>query len=378
MHERGTMNLLSYDGKYVRLTDNWGNTFTGHAEHQSADYCFHEYGVEEEGLRVEGCIVYHSQIASVKVVEMRGTAELFTERLTLRRYRPDDAADLYERFGTDETMFRYSGWNPYATPEMAQETVQRFIASYEDDHSYSWIMDFDDELVGTIGAYDGQDGRIEVGFSVARVCWGRGYAAEALQAVLRYLTENEGFHRVTAWCAAENVASRKTMEKAGMQLVSVEKDGLAVGNHTFDKLNFEYRTGAGRMDRIEELLKKPYWIIDILPKQVPKDSHGQYFAIEKYLLEKQLSDIKRKHLNVILKLNCYLDIAIDGEVNPPPAKVREIMDTRYVYIMINDAMILSEPDDTHLTVFNPDEPLIQLICSIASSEGLFVWQPPQA
>ena len=96
------------------------------------------------------------------------------------------------------------------------------------------------------------------------------------------------------------------------------------------------------------------------------------------MLEKQLSDIKRKHLNVILKLNCYLDIAIDGEVNPPPAKVREIMDTRYVYIMINDAMILSEPDDTHLTVFNPDEPLIQLICSIASSEGLFVWQPPQA
>ena len=238
------MNLLAYDGMYVRLTDKWGDAFTGHAEYQSAEYCFHEYGVDEDGLRVEGCIVYDSQIASVKVAEICGTAELFTERLTLRRYRLYDAADLYERFGTDEVMFRYSGWNPYATPEMAQETVQRFIASYEDDHSYSWIMDFDDELVGTIGAYDAQEDRIEVGFSVARVCWGRGYAAEALRAVLRYLTENEGFHRVTAWCAAENVASRKTMEKAGMQLVSVEKDGLAVGDHTFDKQNFEYRAGA--------------------------------------------------------------------------------------------------------------------------------------
>ena len=33
----------------------------------------------------------------------------------------------------------------------------------------------------------------------------------------------------------------------------------------------------------EELLQSPYWIIDILPSQVPKDSPGQYFTIEEYL-----------------------------------------------------------------------------------------------
>jgi hypothetical protein len=54
---------------------------------------------------------------------------------------------------------------------------------------------------------------------------------------------------------------------------------------------------------IEELLNTPYWIIDILPKQVPAGSAGQYFAIEKYLRETQLSDIKKKHVNLILKLN---------------------------------------------------------------------------
>ena len=35
---------------------------------------------------------------------------------------------------------------------------------------------------------------------------------------------------------------------------------------------------------IEELLEKPYWIIDILPKRVPKDSPGQYFTIEGFFL----------------------------------------------------------------------------------------------
>jgi hypothetical protein len=30
---------------------------------------------------------------------------------------------------------------------------------------------------------------------------------------------------------------------------------------------------------IDELLQKPYWIIDILPRQVPADSKGQYAAV---------------------------------------------------------------------------------------------------
>ena len=125
---------------------------------------------------------------------------------------------------------------------------------------------------------------------------------------------------------------------------------------------------------IEELLEKPYWIIDILPKQVPKDSPGQYFAIEDFFLEELLSEIKKKHINVILKLNCYMDITIDDENNPAPEQIRDMMLDRYVYIMLGDAMILSEPDDTHLTIFNPDEKLLELIKKISSAEGLFVWR----
>ena len=106
---------------------------------------------------------------------------------------------------------------------------------------------------------------------------------------------------------------------------------------------------------IEELLQSPYWIIDILPLQVPKDSSGQYFAIEKYFLQdKQFAEIKQKHINLILKLNCYRDILIDEEhvVNPSPERIAGEMRKRYLYIMTGESMILSEPDDTHLTVFN--------------------------
>ena len=79
---------------------------------------------------------------------------------------------------------------------------------------------------------------------------------------------------------------------------------------------------------IDELLQCSYWIIDILPSQVPKDSPGQYFAVEDYFLQDdRIEEIKQKHINLILKLNCYRDISIADEsvTNPLPKHVAEEM-----------------------------------------------------
>ena len=132
------------------------------------------------------------------------------------------------------------------------------------------------------------------------------------------------------------------------------------------------------MKTVEELLQGPYWIIDILPSQVPKESPGQYFVVEDYFLQgDRIEAIKQKHIDLILKLNCYRDISIGDEtaINPLPKHIADEMKKRYLYIMIDESMILSEPDDTHLTVFNPDSQLLELIRQIASGEGLFVWKP---
>ena len=130
---------------------------------------------------------------------------------------------------------------------------------------------------------------------------------------------------------------------------------------------------------MDEYLQRPYWVIDILPKQVPKGSPGQYFAVESYFRKgERFAAIKQKHINVILKLNCYRQISIDGEpaVNPPPEHIAEEMRHRDLYLLVDDAVILSERDDTYMTVFNPDEKLLRLIRTLAAAEGLFVWKPP--
>ena len=126
--------------------------------------------------------------------------------------------------------------------------------------------------------------------------------------------------------------------------------------------------------QIEELLNKPYWIIDILPSRVPESGPGQYFAVEAYFLKEQMAAIKQKHIRLVLKLNCYRDVALEGETNPAPARIAEVMRRQFVYIMLDGAMILSEPDDTHLTLFNPDEDLLALVREMAGGEGLYVWK----
>ena len=131
---------------------------------------------------------------------------------------------------------------------------------------------------------------------------------------------------------------------------------------------------------IEELLQAPCWIIDILPRRVPAGGQGQFFAVERYYLQKnQLRRIKQKHLDLILKLNCYRDISLDEqpELNPSPSQLEARLLHRYTYVRVGDAMILSEPDDTHMTLFGPDEELLDLIRALAAGEGLFVWQPPE-
>jgi len=240
------MDLSKYDGKHVRVTDKWGETFAGLVEYGNRDFLECEYGGEEDGIFIEDVLIYHSQIVSIEEIEVHGTAELRTERMILRRYRPEDAEDLHRYLGTDPAMYEYSGWNPYATPEMAQETVRGFIDSYKDGHTYSWVMDIDEVIVGTIGAYDYKDDQIEVGFSVVPGWQGRGLATAALKKVLEYLTENEGIPCVTAWCAAANAGSRRVLEKAGMKLSGEEKESLKVGGRIYDKLIYEYKSSFCR------------------------------------------------------------------------------------------------------------------------------------
>lgn len=83
------MKLSDYDGKLVRLTDDNGQVFDGEAVWDSAEYCFHEYGEEEEALRIDNWLFYRSQIQSVELLGQREPALWMSRPLHRMKLHPE-------------------------------------------------------------------------------------------------------------------------------------------------------------------------------------------------------------------------------------------------------------------------------------------------
>ena len=75
----------------------------------------------------------------------------------------------------------------------------------------------------------------------------------------------------------------------------------------------------------EALLEAPCHIVDFLPKTVPADAAGQFFAVERYWLESgRHGALAEKFVGIILKLMCYYRVAVDWNgwtEHPDPALI---------------------------------------------------------
>lgn len=82
----------------------------------------------------------------------------------------------------------------------------------------------DGVVVGGVGFKGRPDGgRVEVGYGLAPSARGHGYAAEALRALLTVAAEH-GVETVVADTADDNVASQRTLVRAGFTRIGAEAD----------------------------------------------------------------------------------------------------------------------------------------------------------
>ena len=131
----------------------------------------------------------------------------------------------------------------------------------------------------------------------------------------------------------------------------------------------------------------PYCIIDILPEQVPMYSPGRYFTVLRYF-SSRLDEIIGKFASLLVKLNCYchLEVGWDGENYTddfaPEALERLFKaansspDPLYIRVNSSDAIFVYANGDHYMTLYEPDSELLNLVRSLASAEGLFVWSSP--
>ena len=145
---------------------------------------------------------------------------------------------------------------------------------------------------------------------------------------------------------------------------------------------------TGNVDElIECLLEGPCWIADILPEQVPKDSDGQYFAVERYYLQAgRIQALHRRFAEILLRLNCYFEMAVSfdagesWEYDPNPeifaGRLAGLPGNGFLRAMFTEqrAMVDIAGDDTYMTVYDPDSRILDKLRMLAGAEGLFVWE----
>lgn len=138
------------------------------------------------------------------------------------------------------------------------------------------------------------------------------------------------------------------------------------------------------METIDRLLKKNCYIIDYLPVPVPKDSQGQFFEVEEYLLNHfEQYGLRDRVIGIVLKLMCYYHISafINGEWKEQPSPdvivelIKEIVqkcsDSLNIRFSEKDALLVMDGDCLNMTVYNPDEEMCILLKDIAALEGMF-------
>src|SRR5215471_16740976 len=82
----------------------------------------------------------------------------------------------------------------------------------------------DDVVVGEIGGGFVAPGVVEIGYAVVRSCWGRGYATEAVRALVERARAVPAVERIIGHTPLDRPASGRVLEKAGFALMGEEED----------------------------------------------------------------------------------------------------------------------------------------------------------
>lgn len=139
---------------------------------------------------------------------------LQTERLTLRRLRAcdDDALVALLR---DERVGETYMVPPLATDEAAKKLALRLRALSEGDAHFVRGICLGDTMIGMINDTERTQDTVEIGYALLPPYWGRGYATEALTAVIAAM-HDAGFREVIAGAFEHHAASLRVMQKCGM------------------------------------------------------------------------------------------------------------------------------------------------------------------
>lgn len=144
---------------------------------------------------------------------------LTTERLHLRPFTAADQDAIHAVYADPDVM-RHVGHGAHQTMAETANAL-RIYGEVLGRRGYSFLAVTERDggaLIGDGGLHPlgGEGPDIELGYTLARSAWGRGYATELGRALIGHAFDVLGADRVVAQVEPANAASRHVLEKLGM------------------------------------------------------------------------------------------------------------------------------------------------------------------
>jgi len=158
------------------------------------------------------------------------TRSIASERLLIRPLQLDDSAAVY-RYRSDPDVVRYQMWRP-----QGKSDVRQFIRKLQTLspgmpgiwYQFAIVLQQTGELIGDCGIHvplTAADAA-ELGMTLAPEFQGKGYAVEALRALIRYCFETLHMRMIVARTVPQNTRSIALIDKTGFQPSSPERAGF--------------------------------------------------------------------------------------------------------------------------------------------------------
>jgi RimJ/RimL family protein N-acetyltransferase len=127
-------------------------------------------------------------------------------------------ADAIFEYASDPDVTRYMDWPTQTDPQSARDFLDGCLERLATGSELSWVITVppSDRSIGMISCRM-HGHAVDFGYVLTRSSWGQGFGTEAARAVVGWLSELDHIYRIWATCDADNVASARVLEKAGLQ-----------------------------------------------------------------------------------------------------------------------------------------------------------------
>jgi len=143
-----------------------------------------------------------------------------TERLILRKFKKEDALQMFINWTHDEEVTKYVTWSAHQNLDETRGILSYWLKEYDlpTTNRYCITVKGNDEPLGSIDVVHIDNGIPELGYCLAKKAWNKGYATEAAKALIDDLLGDE-YQKICICAFKENIASNRVIQKCGFKFV---------------------------------------------------------------------------------------------------------------------------------------------------------------